>query len=136
MRNFSLLLSEDNDATAGYEPHSDLPGAGRAVLVIDDHIFCSKLMSRLLKRAGFRVMLVESVHSAMTMLSTGNFDALVCNVHMVRPGVAARMTSIPLVLTTPRKIEDHDEDFDDIDADDVSLCGDVVDAVLEALWEA
>src|SRR5687767_13166971 len=110
MRNFSLLLSEDNDATAGYEPHSDLPGAGRAVLVMDDHVFCSKLMSRLLKRAGFRVMIVETFESAMTMLSTGNIDALVCSVDVRH--FAKRFSSVPLVLTTPRKIEDLDEEFD------------------------
>lgn len=122
MRNFSLLRCSDINDTAGPE---EAPGAGKTVLLIDDHEFCSKLSARLLKRAGFRV--IEDA------LSSEKFHAIVCSVEK-RASIKS-LAKVPVILTTPRRIDDLDESYDDIDADDVSLCGDVVEAVLEALWD-
>jgi hypothetical protein len=119
------------------EPHAppldaveDAPGLGLHVLIVEADDFTARLERRLLQRAGFRVVCVSDGEAGLRALTAHAYDAVITSAGSSRVGAA------PWVMTTSMPLEDDACDRAEAEgAFTVAFCGDVVNAVLEALWE-
>ena len=132
MRHLSLIVSD------ACSPRRDCsPGRGRHVLVFDRAAFSSRLTKRLLTRAGFTATVVAAVCTARAFTTTFEIDAIVVGPDDFQAlDLALDRSRPPIVITSAFEVDEATcERAEERGAFTVALAGDVVDAVLEALWE-
>lgn len=132
MRHLSLIVTDACSTDGDMDP-----GHGHHVLIVDSGAFTARLAKRLLTRAGFMATVIPDARAARAFLTTFDVDALV-----VGPRELSALDSTldrvspPIVVTSGHEIDDETcERAEARGAITVALTGNVVDAVLEALWE-
>jgi hypothetical protein len=131
-RHLSLLTTAQPERTEDAAHALEQPGAGHHVLVVDDGAFTRRLTRQRLERAGFRVTFSQDAPRQ------DPFDAIVCTIDVLlalrRP---VRFEELCVVVLTPTDPTDGARELaESAGAFTIVPADDVVDGLLEALWEA
>ncbi len=103
-----------NNRSAVPPLHQEVPGestpGSRHILVVDDDAVIRELLTRILRRAGYRVSCAADGEAGWEALCTENFDALITDqemprltgLNLLRRMRAGTLTTIPAILISGR----------------------------------